>query len=48
VKLMRKRGWSGTDERYDSLWPDPHDRALDVVTVYRLRRPAAEAAAQQT
>jgi predicted nicotinamide N-methyase len=40
VKLMRKRGWNGIDEQYDSQWPDPHDHALDVVNVYRLRHPS--------
>jgi predicted nicotinamide N-methyase len=39
VKAMRKRGWSGQDAKFDSHWPDPHDRALDVIAVYRLRRP---------
>jgi predicted nicotinamide N-methyase len=48
VKLMRKRGWHGREEQYDSLWPDPHDRALDVVTVYHLRRPSVETAATET
>ena len=40
VKGVRKRGWRGTDEEYDSLWPDPHEHDLDVVTVHRLRRPS--------
>ena len=41
VKAMRKRGWLGADEQYTSPVPDPHDRAIDVVTVTRLRRPSA-------
>jgi predicted nicotinamide N-methyase len=41
VKAMRKRGWRGADEKYESLWPDPHDHDQDVVTVHRLRRPSA-------
>jgi hypothetical protein len=45
---MRKRGWRGKDEEYDSLWRDPHDHALDVVNVYRLRRPSARVAATGT
>lgn len=41
VKAIRKRGWRGKDEEYDSPWPDPHDHVKDVVTVYRLLRPSA-------
>ena len=40
VKAIRKRGWRGTREDFDSPLLDPHDHGEDEVTVHRLRKPA--------
>ena len=40
VNELRRAGWRGTSEQVESPWPDPQDQTIDIVTVYRLRRPA--------